>query len=91
MNRSLCLISLSTLHEPFYDHRTVDSPDVYVTGIRPLLHKLISGPQSLTSLINRLRVPPFTSILHDTVPTFYPQLCHHSLTGASLYDYYGFI
>ena len=36
VNRSLPFISLS-LQEPFFDHRAVDSPDVYVTGTPQLL------------------------------------------------------
>ena len=71
--------------------RTVDSTDVYVSVTLRLPFGLISNPPSLLSLIDRLRVPPFTSFLPDTDPTFYPQLCHHNLTGVRLYDYYGFI
>lgn len=53
-------------------------------------------PADLQSLVFNQRSCPLTcSALHLRPPVaglmFYPQLCHHSLIGIRLYDYYGFI
>jgi len=47
--------------------------------------------QGAHALQNRLRVPPFTSVILGADPMFYPPLRHRSFIGTGLYDYYGII
>lgn len=63
LNRSLPLISLRTLHEPFCDRRIIDSPALYVSGTR----RLRPG-WSRTHVFNKPPKPLACSALHLRPP-----------------------
>ena len=91
VNRSLPLISLSSLRGPFFNLRTVDSTDVYVSATRRFLFGPISDPQSLMNLQNRLRVPPFTSASLALTQCFILTGVTTGSSAPGFDDYYGFI